>query len=186
MIGRRGEQPMANTKLLALELDFAPVRRNAPAGWVWLGIGLVAATLAGAQFRAAHAERLAHADDLSSLTDRINGRHHSHAGETIDARAAKAASKVARDLEVPWADMLGALEAIQVKDVALLGVEPSSTRHTIRITAEAKSLPPMLDYLEALRGDTFSQVVLTSHQDEPQTPGNPIRFVVQAQWRLGS
>lgn len=177
---------MAKHRLSALELDFAPPRRNAPAGWLWLGVGLLAATVAGVQFRSAHAERLARADDLSALTDRINGHHHSHAGETIDPRAAKAASKVAHELEVPWAQMLGVLEGIQVKDVALLGVEPSSTRHNIRITAEAKGLPSMLDYIDALRGDTFSQVTLSSHQDEPQTPGDPIRFIVQAQWRVGS
>jgi Tfp pilus assembly protein PilN len=100
-----------------------------------------------------------------------------------DPRATKAAAGVARDLQVPWAEMLTALENVQAKDVALLGVEPSATRHNIRITAETKSLDAMLNYVDALRSDSFPEVSLASHQVEPQTPGNPVRFVVQARWR---
>ena len=169
------------TKLARLELDFSPARRNAPMGWLLLGAGLVFATVAGVQFRSAHAERLEYATSLSAITGKPAGSRDS--GAAPDPRATKAAAGVARDLQVPWSEMLAALENVQAKDVALLGVEPSATRHNIRITAETKSLDAMLNYVDALRSDSFPEVSLASHQVEPQTPGNPVRFVVQARWR---
>lgn len=171
-----------NRKLERLELDFAPARRNAPMGWLLLAAGLAAASIAGVQFRSAHAERLVHAGDLSV----ISGKLHPvpvDTGAVADPRAAKAANVVARDLQVPWATMLAALEAVEAHDVALLAVEPSASRHTIRITAEAKSPEAMLNYIDALRGESFPEVSLSSHQIQVQTPGTPVRFIVQARWR---
>lgn len=169
------------SKLARLELDFSPARRNAPMGWLLLAVGLIAASLAGVQFRSAHAERLTQANDLYAVSG-----HHAAVDSNApapDPRATKAAAGVARDLQVPWAEMLGALEAVQARDVALLGVEPSAMRHNIRITAEAKSLDAMLNYVDALRSDAFPEVTLASHQIEVQTPGTPVRFIVQARWR---
>jgi len=171
------------SKLARLDLDFAPARRNAPLGWLLLAIGLVAASVAGVQFRSAHAERLARVDDLTTLTGHAPGRAAGTAGETVDPRATKAAAMVARDLQIPWAQMLAALEAVDAKEVALLAVEPSASRHNIRITAEAKGPDAMLAYVEALRGPSFPEVSLSSHQMENQVPGNPVRFIVQARWR---
>jgi len=171
------------SKMARLELDFAPARRNAPLGWVLLAAGLVLATLAGVQFRAAHAERLAHAGELSALSGKLLPANAEAAGQAVDPRAAKAAAAVARDLRVPWSEMLTALEAVQARDVALLGVEPSPTRHNIRITAEAKTPDAMLNYVDALRGEAFPEVHLASHQVQAQTPGEPVRFVVQARWK---
>jgi hypothetical protein len=168
-------------KLARLELDFAPARRNAPMGWLLLGAGLLAATVAGVQFRSAHAERLEYASNLTAITGKPASAR--DAGPAPDPRATKAAAGVARDLQVPWAEMLAALETIQARDVALLGVEPSATRHIIRITAEGKSLDAMLNYVDALHGESFPEVSLASHQVQDQTPGQPVRFVVQARWR---
>jgi hypothetical protein len=173
---------MMASKLARLELDFSPTRRNAPMGWLLLGIGLIAASVAGVQFRSAHAERLESANSLTAITGKPAGAREG-AGPAPDPRATKAAAGVARDLQVPWAEMLAALESVQAKDVALLGVEPSASRHNIRITAETKTLDDMLNYVDALRSDSFPDVSLASHQVEPQTPGNPVRFVVQARWR---
>jgi hypothetical protein len=51
-------------KMTPLELDFAPARRNVPMGWLLLAVGLAIATVAGVQFRSAHAEKLASASAL--------------------------------------------------------------------------------------------------------------------------
>jgi len=170
-------------KLARLELDFAPAQRNAPIGWLLLAAGLVVAAIAGVQFRSAHAERMMHVSDLSVISQKLLPYVSEGGNTAADPRAAKAAAAVARDLRVPWAEMLAALEGVQARDVALLGVEPSPTRHNIRITAEAKSLDAMLNYVDALRSDAFPEVSLASHQVETQTPGNPVRFMVQARWK---
>ena len=170
------------SKFARLELNFAPTRRNVPIGWVLLGIGVLAATLAGAQFRSAHAERLEQETALSVISGRSQASPQA-SGPAVDPRAAKAAAGVARDLQVPWSEMLAALEGVRTREVALLAVEPSATHHNIRITAEAKNTDAMLDYVDALRGQSFPDVSLSSHQGQAQTPGNPVRFVMQARWR---
>jgi Tfp pilus assembly protein PilN len=105
------------------------------------------------------------------------------AGPPLDPRASKAANQIAHELQMPWAEMLAALEAIPAPEVALLGVEPSALRHVVRITAEAKNSNAMLDYLQALQGGRqFSEVWLTSHLVQAQTPGTPVRFIVQLKW----
>jgi len=173
---------MAN-KFARLVLDFAPARRNAPLGWPLLGFGLIVTTVAGVQLLSAQAGRLARADDLAALTRATTVRN-ADAGEPVaDPRSAKAAAIVARDFQVPWAQMLTAFESVDAKDVALLAVEPSPSRQSIRITAEAKSPDAMLNYVEALRGDSFPEVSLVSHQVENQVPGNPLRFIALARWR---
>jgi hypothetical protein len=171
------------SKLARLDLNFAPARRNAPMGWLLLAVGLVIATVAGVQFRSAHAERLARAGDLVAIRGKDIAFVPEGAGPAADPRAAKAAAGVARDLQVPWSELLTALENVQARDVALLAVEPSPTRHSVRITAEAKNADAMFAYIEALHGDSFPEENLTSHQVQTQTPGSPVRFVVQARWR---
>jgi hypothetical protein len=172
-----------SAKLARLDLNFASARRNAPMGWILLALGLMAATVAGVQFRSAHAERLMQAGDLTSLAAKLSPPRVADSATPNDSRAAKAAVGVARDLQVPWSELLTALESVQAKDVALLGVEPSPIRHNVRITAEAKNTDAMLNYVDALRGDSFPEVNLSSHQFETNTPGDPVRFVVQARWR---
>lgn len=172
-------------KVARLDLDFSPSRRNRPAGWLLLAVGLAAATLAAVQFQSAEAARTALASELDSASGRLSGSSGaaSRAGPPLDPRVSKAANQVARELQMPWAEMLAALEAIPAPEVALLGVEPSALRHVVRITAEAKNPGVMLDYLQALQsGRQFSDVWLTSHQMQVLTPGQPVRFVVQLKW----
>jgi len=170
-----------------LKLDFAPAARRAPAlGWVLLGAGGVAAIVATLQFQLAHAARSREAGALTELSEQLQERR-AGAGRTQradarDARRAQAAAAVARELQVPWATLLGSLEAVAGRDVALLVVEPSAARQTVRITAEARSSGAMLDYLDALRAQGLADVALVSHQVQAQAPGTPWRFQAQARW----
>ena len=175
---------MLSKKAPRLDLDFSPARRNAPAGWLLLAAGLVAATLAAVQFQSAQAARMALASELNSANSRLAGptSEGPRAGPPLDPRVSKAANQVARELQVPWAELLAALEAVPMPEVALLGVEPSAQRHVVRITAEAKNSVAMLDYLDALQARKFSDVWLASHTIQAQTPGTPVRFIVQLKW----
>jgi Tfp pilus assembly protein PilN len=172
-------------KVARLDLDFSPARRNGLAGWLLLAAGLAAALAAGMQFQSAQAARMALASELNSASGRMaNGKPETvRAGPPVDPRVSKAANQIARELQMPWAEMLAALEAVPTPEVALLGVEPSALRHVVRITAEAKNSAAMLEYLQALQGGRqFSDVWLTSHLVQAQTPGTPVRFVVQLKW----
>jgi hypothetical protein len=167
-------------KTARLELQFTPGRR-APWSHLLLAAGVLAAALVGWQVAAAHLERERQARSIVLSEERM-GISDDVAPAAADPRASKAAAGVARDLQVPWAQMLASLEAVPARDVALLGVEPSTARRNMRITAEAKSVDAMLDFLEAMRGESFPEVLLVSHQVQAQTPGVPIRFVLQARW----
>jgi hypothetical protein len=173
-------------RVARLDLDFSPARRNQPLGWVLLVAGVAAALLAGVQFQSAQAARLHMANELNATADRLPGakkKDPARVGPPVDPRVSKAANQIARELQMPWAEMLAALEAVPTTDVALLGVEPSALRHVVRIQAEAKNSAVMLDYLQALQaGPQFSDVWLTSHLVQAQTPGNPVRFIVQLKW----
>ena len=53
----------------------------------------------------------------------------------------------------------------------------------VSATAEAKNSAAMLDYLQGLQSSKeFSNVWLTSHLVQAQTPGTPVRFIVQLKW----
>ncbi len=99
-----------------------------------------------------------------------------------DARSARATATALRELQVPWATLFVALESVAGRNVALLSIEPSAQSQEVRITAEAKNSGAMLDFLEALRGQSLREVVLVSHQIQAQTPGTPVRFQARAQW----
>lgn len=170
-----------------LKLDFAPAARRAPAlGWVLLGAGSVAAIVAALQFQLAHAARSREAGALTELSEQLHERRagggRTQRTDPRDARRAQAAAAVARELQVPWATLLGSLEAVAGRDVALLVVEPSAARQTVRITAEARTSGAMFDYLDALRAQGLAEVALVSHQVQAQAPGTPLRFQVQARW----
>jgi hypothetical protein len=171
-------------KVARLDLDFSQARRNGLGGWALLFVGVIAALLAAMQFQSAEAARMARATELNTANVRLTGpKEGVRAGPPLDPRASKAANQISRELQMPWAEMLAALEAIPAPDVALLGVEPSALRHVVRITAEAKNSAAMLDYLQALQGGRqFSDVWLTSHLVQAQTPGTPVRFIVQLKW----
>jgi Tfp pilus assembly protein PilN len=95
----------------------------------------------------------------------------------------KAASQVAKNLTMPWSDLLAALESAPQESVALMAVEPSSAKKVFRLTAEARDAKAMLAYVDALRKDRrLDGVVLVSHQLQVQAPGRPIRFQLQAGW----
>jgi hypothetical protein len=90
---------------------------------------------------------------------------------------------VSQKLTTPWGDLLESLESVPVPTVAVLSIEPSVSKRSIRITAEARSPQDMLAYLGALQQEPrLSNAVLVSHQVQLQAPGTPVRFQMQANW----
>jgi Tfp pilus assembly protein PilN len=125
--------------------------------------------------------------DLSALDV---GRSASTEGKTNTVKAdpaqlagARAARQVAQSLMTPWSSLLDSLGSAPTQAVALLSVEPSVAKHSVRLTAEARDLHEMLVYVAALQQDArLASVVLVSHQVQVQAPGTPVRFQIQAEW----
>jgi Tfp pilus assembly protein PilN len=175
---------MANGDMARLDLDLSPTRPRVPlTSWLLLAVGALAATFAMVQFQTASAERGREARSLSALEASLNepaGRS-ATAATPQDARTARESAAALRELQVPWANLLLALESVAGRNVALLSIEPSAQRQEVRITAEAKNSAAMLDFLDSLRAQSLRDVALTSHQVQSQA-GAPIRFQARAQW----
>jgi Tfp pilus assembly protein PilN len=167
-----------------LRLDFSPANGRPPlVGWILLALGAASLVLAGIQFHSAHAALSREADQLQALQARVaeeGGRAKSVSGDSRDAQAAAA---VIRSLRVPWPQLLDAFEGATSQNVALLAIEPTPAEQQVRLTAEAKNIETMLDYLEALKRRPLTDVVLINHQVNDKVPGSPVRFQAQAKWK---
>jgi Tfp pilus assembly protein PilN len=171
-----------------LSLEFAPdARRVSRVGVAMLVV--CAVVLAGSGLR--FAQLLGSNSRLENTLAALDARRSAGAENTkrsapSDPAAlarARAVRRVAQNLTTPWSDMLESLEAAPSQSVALLSVEPSVAKRSVRITAEARNPQDMLDYLSALQQDArLSSVLLTSHQIQDRVPGAPVRFQIQANW----
>jgi len=176
---------IARRDIAPLDLDLSPARRRVPLGSWWLLVaGALAAAIAAFHFQAVNAERLREARELRALEESLSepASGSGAPGVAQDGRSARATAAVLRELEVPWASLLAALESVAGRNVALLSIEPSAQRQELRITAEAKNSGAMLDFLDALRAQSMHEVTLVSHQIQPQMPGAPLRFQARARW----
>ncbi len=174
-------------QLKPLDLDLSPKRARASMlGWLLLGAGAIAAVFAATQFEAALAQRAREATELNTIVQEVSSVRDGDGSRTDtaspEARAGRATAAVVRELQVPWPNLLGALEAATGRNVALLAVEPSAARQEVRIMAEARNSDAMLDYLDTLRAQSLKDVTLVSHQIQVQAPGAPFRFQVRAHW----
>jgi hypothetical protein len=100
--------------------------------------------------------------------------------ERLDEQA-KSAEAVVRQLTLPWAGLIGAIEQAATKDVAILQLQPDAEQRLLRVTAEARHRDAMFEYLRRLgAAQELANVVLVSHQVQRDDPQQPIQFSVQA------
>lgn len=101
----------------------------------------------------------------------------------VPEQQAKAVNEAILQLNLPWRDLYEAVRAATPATVALLALEPDAKRHTLRLTAEAKSSDEMFAYVGKLQEqEWFTSVVLVRHEVAEQDPNRPLRFQVSAQW----
>lgn len=175
-------------KTTHLRLEFSPRAREISAlGAVILLVSVCALVAIAVQLGLKLADNARQAQRLAALEEQL-GQSKAKGSRTRppdpgEVARLRAARQVASQLTTPWADLLDSLESSPVKSVALLSIEPSVNRRSIRLTAEARSLEEMLAYLSALQQDgRLSAAVLVSHQVQVQSPGSPVRFQIQAGW----
>jgi hypothetical protein len=175
-------------KTQPLHIDFAPGARRMSRGGLWLllaGLALLAyGMFQSAQLLAQRAQAQAGIRDIEA-SQRSAGSA-TAAPLKADARQValmRATRQAAGNLTTPWSRLLTSLGSTSGKEVALLSVEPSVAKRSVRLVAEARDPTDMLAYVASLQRDTrLSSVVLVSHQLQVQSPGTPVRFQVQAQW----
>ncbi|MCA1323582.1 PilN domain-containing protein [Herbaspirillum sp. alder98] len=105
--------------------------------------------------------------------------------EDIPAERANAVNQAVSQLNLPWRDVLDALELATPGSIALLSMEPDAVKRTLKCVAEARDGEAMLAYLEQLkRAEFFDSVVLLRHELVEKDPGKPIRFQFDAHWPM--
>jgi len=168
-----------------LRLEFAPgARRPLGARGALLALSVVllcAALLQLGLMWSDRGERLRTLDALDARS--VPATRPRGAVDPSETARSKLAHQVAQHLVTPWGDLLDTLESARTESVALLSMEPSVSKRSIRLTAEARDTKEMLVYLATLQRDPrLSAVVLVSHQVQVQSPGTPVRFQIQAGW----
>jgi len=93
------------------------------------------------------------------------------------------AERVAGELRAPWSEVLAAFDEHGQPDIGLLKLEPDAKAGVVRVTGQARNTATLFEYLKGLEADPrLVQVLLTTHQTERDTPGQPLRFTIQAGW----
>jgi Tfp pilus assembly protein PilN len=102
----------------------------------------------------------------------------------IDAKQAVAVNAAIARLNLPWDDILDALEAATPHQVALLSITPDASRALLRIEAESSNSEQMIGYLTALQQQPlFGRVDLVRNELARDRSDGVLRFQIEAQWR---
>ena len=89
----------------------------------------------------------------------------------------KQAETVVRQLTLPWADIIRAIEAASMRNVGVLNMQPDAQHRVLKLTAEAKSREAMLEYVRRIaQTKGLSNVYIVNHQVRAEDPSRTIQF----------
>jgi hypothetical protein len=165
-----------------IRLDFvAPVHEARTAGLALCLAGLAAVVGVGVAF----ASQLGERNRLDAALATVAGPRPTPSPAAL--KSAEEAAVMERELTVPWSELLSELESANhdvSSMIALLQVAPDATRHIVKITAEARSLPDALAYLRRLQqSKVLRYPMLESHERRKDDPEHPVRVTLAAEWR---
>lgn len=164
-------------------LDFMA---RAPRPWAGLVLCIAAAGLLAAAAASAWQLERDNRDRLALVNERAARLLPPPPRKLTEAERVRLAqaTRVAGELRAPWADLLATFEEHGKSDIGLLKLEPDAKAGIVRVTGQARNTAALFAYLRELEADArLTQVALTTHQSERETPGQPLRFVIQAGWR---
>lgn len=180
-----------------LPIDFAPPSlarawyRAGRRGVVLLAAGLLLVLVAGmfgAQMMArqrAFDARLAALDARAARSGAAVPQVAAAPARAIAAPQAEAVNAAILQLNLPWPALRDAIEGATPATVALLSLEPDPRRRSLKITAETRDAEAMIAYVAQLkRQDLFGDVVLLRHEINELDPNRPLRFELDAPWRM--
>lgn len=93
------------------------------------------------------------------------------------------ANLVMSEIDLPWEALFDSVEHATNRDVALLSFQPDTASRTMRIGGEAKDIPAMLDFVEALeREPVLQDAHLLKYEVKRDDPHRPVIFLLTATW----
>ena len=176
-----------------MQIDFAPgslaraLSRIDAITWVAAGIGLGACLFFG--FDSVRLMQQ-HTDDRAALQRAIAQQQLRLAQivvapkKSVPAAEINAVNTAISQLNLPWRDLLDAVERATPADIALLSLEPDAAKHSLKGSAEARDSAGMIAYIESLQQQNFfGEVVLTRHETNETDTRKPLRFQFEAYWQ---
>jgi hypothetical protein len=166
-----------------LEIDYvASPRRSRWAGLTVLALALSVAAGVVSRYQDARRE-LAALDAAQGLASAQRPLSKALPRERLDEEA-KIVNEVVRQLALPWARMIAAVEKASTGEVVVMQLQPEAQQRLLRLTAEAKNRQAMLAYVRRLGQDrALAEVHLVRHEVRLDHPARPIQFAVQATFR---
>jgi Tfp pilus assembly protein PilN len=176
-----------------IHIDFAPrslkrsVLLTEPLMGLFLAIGFLLCSSAGIMVLSIIKQNTLLAEHQRMEVQQEEGINHHvmQSAWSISDKQASSVNNAIAQLNLPWRDLLDAIEMATPSNIALLAIEPDSKKQIIKGMAEAKTSSAMISYLERLKKqELFEEVVLTKHEINDQDPNKPYRFQFEAQWIL--
>jgi Tfp pilus assembly protein PilN len=176
-----------------LAIDFAP--RTARALWyrlplavmLLMALALLLIAAAGVQMVSLQQQtaQVQQALALTGVRDRAPvERTRTAAAPVVTPAQAVVVNTAIKKLNVPWEELLDALEEAASPKVALLELRPDIVTRQLVAVAEAGNSDAMFAYVRKLQGQPMlTSVYLSSHQVSEQDRNKPIRFEFTATWR---
>lgn len=157
-----------------------------PLGIALLAVGIAAAAAAGIEYRVIGEHRAGLELRLAALS-RTKAPALNEREMAADARVTISAQQAALDLATPWTLLLSELEQAgrdSQGQVAMLGVEPDHAKHSVRVSAEARTLALALAYVQRLQSSRSIQFpMLDRHEIRGDDAQHPVRFELTGEWR---
>lgn len=179
-----------------LHIDFAPKSTRAtlarihPLAWITLAAALAIGTHTALTYTSLSRREERVAAELRRMQSQLSAqtvRKQPPKAAAIPEQQAHAINAAIAQLNLPWRDMLDAVEAATPSTIALITLEPDAKKRILKATAEAKTGDAMIAYIEDLKRQPFFRfVALTKHEVNMQDPNKPLRFQFEAQWGEGS
>lgn len=174
-----------------LNLDLVKLQMPVWPGMLVLVIAILGTLFSYRQYSMVNERNAAMESELAQV-DIV--RQQSHAARQLTTLSSaeletegRRAREVASLLLLPWRDLFSALESASQNNVALLAIEPDYKKHQIRITAEAKDFEILVRYLKRLSdAPELKFVRLLRYEVRENEAQHPLRFTVEASWRLKS
>jgi len=167
-----------------LELDYvASPRRQRWTGIAVLAVGCLASASLVVRDRDLRQQLAA----LDATQGMLNAERPTKAlpKERIDEQM-KMVNAVLKQLTLPWAQIIAAVENSATDDVVILQMQPEAQQRLLRLTAEAKNQKAMIEYVARLEQEgALAEVHLIRHEVQSEDPARAIQFSVQAALKEG-
>lgn len=172
---------------LRVDLDFRPNRsRVGGAGWLMLGIGLAAFTVAALHWSEVEADLAEREQIVARLREVVQTSPAIAVATTRRAPGReewRAAQDVASSLDAGWGRLLASLASAQSTKVTWLTLDADPARSRLRLVGEAASMEAMLDFVARLvEADELRDVRLVSYERASTEATEVLRFEVGGSW----